>query len=157
MPIKLEKKLIEQGKKKGLKDDKLNAYVYGTLRNTGWKPEREKTAGVGEIAGKIGKFLAKGINTPPPPPMPRQLAAPLAATVAVGGPLAYLTHKAQNEVETLKRPPITVDNRDPLLRAQHALNGERQREVMNRVDPMIEAWVRRLLRPVAPPLKSYIR
>jgi hypothetical protein len=42
MPKKLEKELKKQAEKKGLKGDKANAYVYGTLRNTGWKPDREK-------------------------------------------------------------------------------------------------------------------
>jgi hypothetical protein len=42
MPKKLEQSLKRQASKKGLKGDKANAYVYGTLRDTGWKPEREK-------------------------------------------------------------------------------------------------------------------
>lgn len=42
MPKKEEEKLKRQGKKKGLKGEKLDAYVYGTLRKMGWKPEREK-------------------------------------------------------------------------------------------------------------------
>lgn len=42
MPKKLEQQLIRQAKKKGLSGDRLRAYVYGTLRKTGWKPSREK-------------------------------------------------------------------------------------------------------------------
>lgn len=42
MPKKLEEKLKRQAKKLGLKGERVNAYVYGTLRKTGWKPEREK-------------------------------------------------------------------------------------------------------------------
>lgn len=42
MPKKLEQKLLKEAKKKHLSAQKTNAYVYGTLRKTGWKPEREK-------------------------------------------------------------------------------------------------------------------
>jgi hypothetical protein len=42
MPKKLERKLIRQGKKKHLSGDQLDAYVYDTMRDTGWKPEQEK-------------------------------------------------------------------------------------------------------------------
>lgn len=41
MPEKLEKDLKRQAKKKGLSGDRADAYVYGTLRKTGWKPKRE--------------------------------------------------------------------------------------------------------------------
>jgi len=44
MPKKLERKLRRQARKlkrKGLlRDD--DAFVYGTLRKTGWKPRRER-------------------------------------------------------------------------------------------------------------------
>lgn len=39
MPKQLERKLIKQASKKGLKGKRKNAYVYGTLRKTGWKPK----------------------------------------------------------------------------------------------------------------------
>lgn len=42
MPKKLEKKLKAQAKKKGLGKKRSAAYVYGTLRKTGWKPKRKK-------------------------------------------------------------------------------------------------------------------
>jgi hypothetical protein len=42
MPKALETKLKKEAKQKGLKGAKADAYVYGTLRRTGWKPEREK-------------------------------------------------------------------------------------------------------------------
>jgi hypothetical protein len=42
MPKKLEKELKKEAKDKGLKGSKADAYVYGTLRKTGWKPKREK-------------------------------------------------------------------------------------------------------------------
>ena len=34
----LEAKLRREGKKKGLTGKRLDAYVYGTLRKTGWRP-----------------------------------------------------------------------------------------------------------------------
>ncbi len=38
MPKKLEQKLVREASKKGLTGKRKNAYVYGTLRKTGWKP-----------------------------------------------------------------------------------------------------------------------
>lgn len=43
MPKSLHRKLKKQAKKKGLSKKRANAYVYGTMRKTGWKPNREKT------------------------------------------------------------------------------------------------------------------
>jgi hypothetical protein len=42
MPVKLERALKRQAADKGLKGDRKDAYIYGTLRKTGWKPSREK-------------------------------------------------------------------------------------------------------------------
>lgn len=42
MPKKLEQKLKRQCKKKGYGKDRCDAYVYGTLRKTGWKPNKKK-------------------------------------------------------------------------------------------------------------------
>lgn len=42
MPKKLESKLKRECSKKGLSKDRCNAYVYGTLRKTGWKPKKGK-------------------------------------------------------------------------------------------------------------------
>jgi len=43
MPKLAEALLRRQAEKKGLKGDKKNAYVYGTLRNKfNWKPKKEK-------------------------------------------------------------------------------------------------------------------
>ena len=42
MPAKLEKALKQAAVEKGLKGKRKDAYVYGTMRNTGWKPSREK-------------------------------------------------------------------------------------------------------------------
>lgn len=41
MPKKLEKQLKAEARKKGLKGKRVNAYVYGTLRKTGWKPSKK--------------------------------------------------------------------------------------------------------------------
>jgi hypothetical protein len=42
MPKALERKLEKQASAEGLKGARKDAYVYGTMRKTGWKPEREK-------------------------------------------------------------------------------------------------------------------
>lgn len=42
MPKKLERQLKQQAAKKGLKGERADKYVYGTLRKSGWKPKREK-------------------------------------------------------------------------------------------------------------------
>jgi len=38
LPKKLHEKLKKQARKKGLKGKRKAAYIYGTLRKTGWKP-----------------------------------------------------------------------------------------------------------------------
>jgi len=42
MPEELERDLKAKAKSKGFTGKRADAYVYGTLRKTGWKPEREK-------------------------------------------------------------------------------------------------------------------
>ncbi len=42
MPKKLELKLKREATKKHLTGKRKNAYVYGTLRKTGWKPKGKK-------------------------------------------------------------------------------------------------------------------
>lgn len=42
MPIKLEKKLLQEALKKHLTGKKKDAYVFGTLRKTGWVPKKER-------------------------------------------------------------------------------------------------------------------
>jgi hypothetical protein len=42
MPKEMENKLKAEAKKKGLKGDKADAYIYGTMRKTGWKPGTQK-------------------------------------------------------------------------------------------------------------------
>tara|TARA_R100000963_G_C4619941_1_gene87752 strand:- start:138 stop:263 length:126 start_codon:yes stop_codon:yes gene_type:complete len=41
MPRELERKLKKQANKKGLNKKKSDAYVYGSLRKTGWKPKKK--------------------------------------------------------------------------------------------------------------------
>lgn len=42
MPKAIEERLKKLAVKKGLKGKHKDAYIYGTLRKTGWKPNREK-------------------------------------------------------------------------------------------------------------------
>lgn len=39
MPKAMEKKLKGEAAKKGLKGKRRAAYIYGTMRKTGWKPK----------------------------------------------------------------------------------------------------------------------
>lgn len=43
MPRELEEKLKKRAKKKGLSKKRQGAYVYGTLRKTGWTPKKKKS------------------------------------------------------------------------------------------------------------------
>lgn len=45
MPVKMERALKKQAKKKGLGKKRTGAYVYGTMRKTGWKPSTQKKRG----------------------------------------------------------------------------------------------------------------
>ncbi len=42
MPKKMEEKLKREATAKGMKGERADRYIYGTLRKTGWKPKREK-------------------------------------------------------------------------------------------------------------------
>ncbi len=53
MPKKLEQKLKREAVKKGLGEKRTNAYVYGTLRKTGWTPSTQKNG--------MEKAHAKGV------------------------------------------------------------------------------------------------
>lgn len=41
MPKKMEMALKKEAKKKGLKGKRADAYVYGTMRKTGWTPKKK--------------------------------------------------------------------------------------------------------------------
>ena len=47
MPEALERELKAKAKKRHLKGKSADAYVYGTMRKTGWKPKRERKSGWG--------------------------------------------------------------------------------------------------------------
>lgn len=42
MPKKMEQALKKQCKKKGMSKKRCDAYTYGTMRKTGWKPSHQK-------------------------------------------------------------------------------------------------------------------
>jgi len=42
MPKPLEQKLRKEARKKGFSEERSNAYVYGTMRKTGWTPGSKK-------------------------------------------------------------------------------------------------------------------
>ena len=42
MPKALERQLKKEASSKGLTGERANAYVYGTLRKTGWTPKHSK-------------------------------------------------------------------------------------------------------------------
>jgi len=42
MPEEMERKLKAIAKKKGWSKERQNAYVYGTMRKTGWEPNVKK-------------------------------------------------------------------------------------------------------------------
>jgi hypothetical protein len=42
MPIAMEKELKKQAKKKGLTGERAAAFIYGTMRKTGWVPSTQK-------------------------------------------------------------------------------------------------------------------
>ena len=41
MPKKLEQQLKQQASTKGLSGKRAKAYLYGTLRKTGWRPQKK--------------------------------------------------------------------------------------------------------------------
>ena len=41
MPKAMEQKLKTQAKSKGMGKERTNAFVYGTMRKTGWKPKHK--------------------------------------------------------------------------------------------------------------------
>lgn len=60
MPAELERRLKKQAQKKGIQNP--DAYVYGTLRKTGWKPSHqisssgEKTISKKALQRKLGNL-----------------------------------------------------------------------------------------------------
>ena len=62
MPKALERALKRQAKKKGLSKERTGAYVYGTLRKTGWKPSREMKNATRGSAPFTAQELAQGFR-----------------------------------------------------------------------------------------------
>jgi hypothetical protein len=54
MPKALENKLKAEAGKHDWGKERQNAYVYGTLRKTGWKPEREAKGGKKTLGEALG-------------------------------------------------------------------------------------------------------
>ena len=52
MPKEMHDKLKKQAEKKGLTGQRKQAYIFGTMRRTGWKPKREKRKTL--LTGKDG-------------------------------------------------------------------------------------------------------
>ena len=46
MPAEMERKLKAQAKKKDFSKERTGAYVYGSLRKTGWTPSHQKKSAV---------------------------------------------------------------------------------------------------------------
>jgi len=44
MPEAMERELKATARKRGYSKKRAGAYVYGTMRKTGWRPSREKRA-----------------------------------------------------------------------------------------------------------------
>ncbi len=42
MPKEMETALKRQAKKMGLKGERANAYIFGTMRDQGWEPSTQK-------------------------------------------------------------------------------------------------------------------
>lgn len=42
MPKEMERKLRAEARKKGFTGERADAYVYGTMRKTGWVPSTQK-------------------------------------------------------------------------------------------------------------------
>lgn len=53
MPKELETKLKKEAASKGYSGEKADAFVYGSLRKTGWKPKREREGGQGTGHGSL--------------------------------------------------------------------------------------------------------
>lgn len=62
MPIEMERALMAEASKKGLKGKHYNAYVYGTMRRSGWRPEREKKALLGSSLDTSFDWIADILN-----------------------------------------------------------------------------------------------
>lgn len=55
MPKEMERALKKEAHKKGLTGERADAYIYGTMRKTGWTPHKRGTGGGGGSPCKIEK------------------------------------------------------------------------------------------------------
>src|SRR6266850_1637252 len=69
MPVVLERALEREANKRGLKGKHKAAYVYGTLRKTGWKPSRELIAKLDNLI-QFKIFQPKKKDQPPEGDLP---------------------------------------------------------------------------------------
>ena len=63
MPKALEEKLEKEASAEGLKGEHKDAYVYGTLRKTGWKPAWEKKKTAAMTAAALRKTVPQSTKT----------------------------------------------------------------------------------------------
>lgn len=57
MPIAMEHALERVADKRGLKGEERDAFIYGTMRKTGWKPKREHKMPAVDISPKVTPFM----------------------------------------------------------------------------------------------------
>jgi len=55
MPSALENELKRRAQKKGMTGERKNAYVYGTMRKTGWVPSTQKKSSLKDEIKKRSK------------------------------------------------------------------------------------------------------
>lgn len=105
MPVALERKLKRQVAGKKISKERKDAYVYGTLRKTGWKPEREKKmndpsklvrlSSISSGLDSIIKFAYDDDDENKSPLLKTGEAAGATAGVGVGGTLLHQAIKRQ--------------------------------------------------------------
>jgi hypothetical protein len=55
MPVALERSLKATARKRGYSEERTNAYVYGTLRKTGWTPKHSKHKALKKVLHRASK------------------------------------------------------------------------------------------------------
>jgi len=58
MPVELERALKKTARKRGYSKERTGAYVYGTMRKTGWTPSTQKKKH--NVVKKIVSMKSKG-------------------------------------------------------------------------------------------------
>ena len=62
MPEALEKELLAKAKAKGFSEERTGAYVYGTMRKTGWVPSTQKKKKKKRKVGHLGSVSMSDIK-----------------------------------------------------------------------------------------------